>query len=312
MATTPKSEPSRLPSWRPGPARDAIIGYLNRIDDVPVRNRVAYIDNDGTMWCERPSYVQYDFFIDALRQRSADDSSLAEQPEFAALLSNDAAKISELGLARIAVALTRLFDGQTPDEFGAAVDNFLDRYRHPALDRPIGGVVYQPMLELIEELRAHDFTVGIVSGGGTEFVRRVAPRLYEVPPELVVGTLIGYDFERDADQHPVLRRTTSVVGQANEGEAKVANIQTQLGRSPIVAIGNSAGDREMLEWATAGEHPGLAILIDHDDAEREYAYAGEAATFASAEPITEVASRLGWTTVSMARDWATIFAEQRT
>lgn len=299
---------SRLPSWQPGPVRDAIVDFLDGIEDVPTRSRVAYLDNDGTMWCEKPNYVQLDFFIDALRRRSAEDPSLGKRPELAAVLSGDAAAMGEIGIARIAVALASLFDGRTPDEFAASVDEFLGDYRHPTLGVGIAGVVYQPMRELLDELRAHDFTVGIVTGGGTEFVRRVTPDLYGVPPELVVGTLIGYEFGRGDDGSPRLTRTVSTLGDANEGEPKVSHIQTQLGRSPILAVGNSGGDREMLEWALAGPHPGLAVLIDHDDAEREFAYESSAATFADAERITDVAERLGWVTVSMQRDWSTVFA----
>jgi phosphoserine phosphatase len=297
----------RLPSWRPGQTRDAITGYLDAIGDVPVEDRIAYLDNDGTMWCEQPNYVQLDFFVDALRQRAADEPSLKEQPELAAVLSGDLAAMGEIGLAKIALALAGLFDGQTPDEFAAAVDAFVASYRHPKFDAPVSSLVYQPMRELLDELRAHQFTIGIVSGGGAEFVRRIAPRLYGVPPERVVGTLIGYNLTRDDQGRATLRRTVSQMGKANEGKEKVEHIQSQLGRAPILAVGNSGGDREMLEWAEAGRHPGLAILIDHDDAEREYAYQSTAATFAEAEPITAVADRLGWTTVSMARDWATVF-----
>lgn len=297
----------RLPSWNPGPTRDAILAFLDGIDDVPVVERVAYLDNDGTMWCEKPSYVQLDFCVAELRRRAADDASLAARPELGAVLSGDATAMGELGLARIAVALAGLFDGQTPDEFGAAVDAFVETYRHPTLGVPVASVVYQPMLELLDELRAHDFTVGIVTGGGTEFVRRVSPRLYGVPPERVVGTLIGYELTRDDAGRPRLRRTVSLMGDANEGEAKVQHIQSQLGRGPIFAAGNSGGDREMLEWATAGRYPGLAVLVDHDDADREFAYESRAATFAESEPITDVARRLGWLTVSMRDDWSTVF-----
>lgn len=298
----------RLPSWRPGAARDSILRFLDDIDDVPLEDRVAYLDNDGTMWCEKPQYVQYDFFLDVLRQRSMEDPSLARRPEFAAVLDSDAAAISEIGLATIAGALAALFDGRSPDEFAAAVDDFVARYRHPSYDVTITSVVYQPMLELIEELRAHDVTVGIVTGGGTEFVRRVSSRLYGVPPELVVGTIIGYEFVRDDEGRPALQRTVSLMGAANEGPAKIANIQTQNGRAPLIAVGNSGGDREMLEWAQSSPHGGLAILIDHDDAGREYAYQSTAATFHDTEPISAVADRLGWVTVSMARDWEHVFA----
>jgi phosphoserine phosphatase len=298
---------ARLPSWRPGAARDAILDYLDGIGDVPIADRVAYLDNDGTLWCERPRYVQLDFFVDVLRRRAEHDPALADRPEFDAVLQGDAAAMGEIGLERIAVALAGLFDGDTPAAFAAAVDGFLDRYRHPQLDAPVAGLVYQPMRELIDELRAHDFTVGIVTGGGTEFVRRVAGPLYGVPANLVVGTLIGYELARDDGDRPVLHRTTSLMGRANEGAAKVEHIQSQLGRAPIVAAGNTGGDREMLEWVAAGAHPGLAILVDHDDAEREYAYAGQAATFVEAETITDVAARLGWVVVSMRDDWSRVF-----
>jgi hypothetical protein len=186
------------------------------------------------------------------------------------------------------------------------VITFLDRARHPTLDRPLRTVVYQPMLELIDELRRRDFTVGTVTGGGTEFVRAVSHELYGVPPELVVGTLIEYEYRHD-DTGPSLHRTTAVLGDANEGPAKVTNIQTQLGRAPILAAGNSAGDQQMLEWALAGDGPRLALLLDHDDAERETAYHSEAGTFTAAEPILVTSARLGWTTVSMATDWAAVF-----
>lgn len=298
----------RLPSWRPGATRDAILNYLDGIGDVPIEDRVAYVDNDGTMWCERPHYIQLDFFVDVLRHRAADDPALARRPEFDAVLRGDAAAMGEIGLATIAVALAGLFDGDSPVEFRAAVDGFLYRYRHPDLGVPVAGLVYQPMLELIDALWAHDFTVGIVTGGGTEFVRRISGPLYGVPPNLVVGTLIGYELARDDNDRPVLHRTVSLMGDANEGAAKVTHIQSQLGRAPIVAAGNTVGDREMLEWAYAGPHPGLAVLIDHDDADREYAYRGEAATFAAAEQITDVAARLGWVVVSMRNDWSTVFS----
>jgi phosphoserine phosphatase len=299
----------RLPSWRPGPTRDALLAYLDGLDSVPTVERVAYFDNDGTLWCERPSYVQQDFFVDELRRRVTADASLADHPEFDAILRSDPVAIGEVGLERIAVALAGLFDGVSPREFAAVVGEFVDRYRHPVLDRPIAGLVYQPMLELLDELRALDFTIGIVTGGGTEFVRCISQHLYGVPPELVVGTLIGYELHRDAAGQPVLHRTVALMGTANEGAAKVSNIQSQLGRAPIVAGGNSGGDREMMEWACAGPHPGLAILIDHDDADREYAYVGRAATFDEDEDITDVADRLGWITVSIAHDWKAVFPE---
>jgi phosphoserine phosphatase len=295
-----------LPSWRPGPARDAIGLFLESARSIPVAERVAYFDNDGTLWCERPSYPQLDFFLDELRRRASDDPSITDRPEFAALLGYDADAMADLGLERLAVALAGLFDGWDPEAFTAAVERFAEGFRHPRWGTPLDRLVYRPMLELMEALRAAEFTVGIVTGGGTEFVRAISNQLYGVAPELVVGTLIGYEFER-RDGEPALRRSVELMGVANEGPAKVTAIQSQLGRCPLLAAGNSAGDAEMLEWATAGGLPGLALLLVHDDAEREYAYESRAASFDDDEPIGEKAERLGWVTVSMAKDWRTVF-----
>ncbi|HCB06863.1 MAG TPA: HAD family hydrolase [Nocardioides sp.] len=298
-----------LPSWRAGATRDEVEAFLEAAADVPVEQRVACFDNDGTLWCERPSYVQLDFFLDAMKTALQADPKLAEKPEFAALVSGDQAAIGELGLDRIAVALSGLFEGQTPEEFTALARDFMARGRHQGLDRPIREVTYQPMLELLAALRQLDFTLCVVTGGGTEFVRAVSQDLYGVPSQNVVGSMVAYEFVPTADDGtgPSLRRTTQLVGEANEGAVKVNHIQTQLGRRPILAAGNSGGDREMLEWATAADGPSLALLVDHDDADREFAYVSSAVTFAEPEPITDVGHRLGWTVVSMANDWSRIF-----
>lgn len=300
--------PGVLPSWRPGAARDAVLGFLEQVRSVPVEERVACFDNDGTLWCERPRYAQLDFFVDALRSAVVQDPGLGERAEYAALLSGDRSARDEIGLERIALALTELFEGISAQEFTARVRDFFDRAVHPTLGRPLRTLTYVPMLELLSELRRADVTVLIVTGGGTEFVRAVSQQLYGVPPEAVAGSLIDYDFVPATDgAGPRLTRASRLLGPANEGAAKVTHIQTQLGRRPILAAGNSGGDREMLEWAAAGEGPALALLVDHDDAEREFAYTSTAETFAEAEPITEVGARLGWTVVSMARDWDTVF-----
>ena len=289
-----------LPSWRPGATRDAIVAFLDAAADVPVERRVACFDNDGTLWSEKPNYVQLEFFVDAMKGAIKADPSAAERPEFAALISGDQAAIGEIGLERIAYALTGLFAGLTPEEFTARVQDFMSRTKAPT---------YLPMLELVDELRRREFTVCVVTGGGTEFVRAISHDLYGVPAQNVVGSLIAYEFVPTSDEGgPALRRTSDLVAGANEGAVKVNNIQMQLGRRPIFAAGNSGGDREMLEWVAAGTGPTLAVLVDHDDAEREAAYVSTAATFTEPEPITAVGARLGWTVVSMRDDWAAVWS----
>jgi len=298
-----------LASWRAGATRDALLAFLDAADALPVADRVAAFDNDGTLWCEKPTYVQFDFFEDALRAAAVANPALRERPELAAVLDLDFAAIGEIGLERVALALADLFAGLEPEQFTERTRAFMHRAQHRTLGRPLLRTVYQPMLELLDELRRRAFSVFLVTGGGTEFLRSISEDVYGVPPEAVVGTLIRYEFARRDDDRPVLRRTAQVQGPANEGAAKVAAIQTQLGRRPILAVGNSGGDREMLEWACAGDVPGLALLVDHDDGEREFRYVSVAATVTEAEPITEVARRLGWTVVSMAADWETVFPD---
>ncbi len=295
-----------LPSWRPGPTRDAVASFLDEALALPPEQRVAVLDNDGTLWCERPGYIQYEFLVRTLHQAVEHDPGLAGRAEYRALLDGDHAALGELGLQRVALALLELCAGWTPDEFTGRARDFVYNEKHPERGVPYPRLVYQPMQELLEALRAHGFAVFIVTGGGTEFVRAVSRDLYGVAPDDVVGTLVEYHFE-ERGEGPALVRTAQALGEVNEGRAKVEHIQTQLGRRPIFAAGNSAGDREMLEYAHAAGSPSLALLIDHDDGEREYAYASAGVTTTDTEPIVDIGRREGWTVVSMRDDWATVF-----
>ena len=206
-----------LPSWRTGEHRDRLIDFLDAAESLPVEQRVAAFDNDGTLWCERPTLVQFDFFADALATATVADPSLAARPEFAAVLDGDAAAIGELGLERVALALAELFADMEPDEFVRRSREFMHRAQHRSLGIPLMHAVYQPMLELLDELQERAFTVAIVSGGGTEFVRAVSQELYGITPEAVVGTQIAYSYSRRATGQPVLRRTAQVSSVPNEG-----------------------------------------------------------------------------------------------
>jgi phosphoserine phosphatase len=297
---------SLLPSWRPGRVLDEVTSFLAASDAWAPAERVAVFDNDGTLWAEKPAYVQLAFFLHELQGAVAADPALADRPEYRALLSRDDAALDSLGLPRIALALAELCAGMNPEEFSERSARFVLQAPHPTLGRPFGGTVYQPMLELLDALRTRGFATFIVTGGGTEFVRAVSHQLYGVAPEGVVGTLIEYEY-LTVDDAPALRRTGTVFGPANEGPAKVLHIQHHLGRRPVFAAGNSAGDREMIEWAVAAPGPSLGLLVDHDDADREFAYESVAGTFSTDERVVDVGRRQGWTIVSMRRDWTTIF-----
>ena len=299
-----------LPSWRGGPARSAILDFLEVADEIDPENRLAVFDNDGTLWCEKPRYTQLDFFVWALQRAVKDQPDLRSVPEFEALLTGDTATLATIGLERLAGALLGLFAGWEPGRFGGHVRTFFSESRHPDSGLRYDQMVYQPMLELLSALEVRGFTNCIVTGGGTEFVRAVSRSVYGVAPERVVGTLVTYEIVERRGR-PTLTRTTSVQGQVNEGPAKISNIQIGLGRTPVVAGGNSPGDADMLEHTNSLDGPSLALLVNHDDADREYAYSSEAGSFDADEPVTDTASRLGWTQVSMRNDWATIFPADR-
>jgi phosphoserine phosphatase len=298
----------KLPSWHPGTTRDAIEVFLDAAEMLPIEQRVAVFDIDGTLWCERPQYSMVGFLVTELRHAVADKPELSDRPEYRAALDWDRKAIGQLGLMNVLLALVEPHAGITPEAYQARVRAYVATARHPDRDVPLSRTRYRPMLELIAELRARHFSVYVVTGSGTEFTRAISDELFGVKPEGVVGTQVGYELVH-VDGRPQLVRTKELFGDPNEGPAKITSIQRLLGRRPILAAGNSAGDSEMLEYAQAFDGPSLALLVDHDDAEREYAYQSVAGTFASSEPITTIALRRGWTVVSMRDDWSTVFAD---
>ena len=301
-----------LPSWNDGATKQAIVDFLAAAREVPVADRVAVLDNDGTLWCEKPNYPQLEFLLGELARAVGANPSLAQREEYRALIEGDTAAQSELGLERIALALIELCAGISPEEFDASVRSFFATARHRDRGVPLSEMRYQPMLELLDELRRAEFDVFIVTGGGTEFVRAIGIEFYGVAPDRVLGTQASYDFVRGTDGRAgLIRNADLVAADANEGATKVINIRRALGRRPIFAAGNSPGDAEMLDYAMAANGPTLALLVDHDDVDREYRYEGEAATFESTGSFLDVAAAHRWTIASMRNDWATVSASDR-
>ena len=301
-----------LASWREANAKRAIFAFVDRVTEpgsagfVPPSARIAVFDNDGTLWCERPTYPQALFLMDRVRARAAADPAFAAQPIVHALAAGDVQAALADGLEPLAEVILRAHADLTSDAYAAEVAAWFEQAVHPTRGVAFGRLVYQPMVELLDLLRAAAFRVFIVTGGGVEFVRAVSADLYGIPPDDVVGSSVELAVER-RDGRLVLVRQPAFRGPPNEGEPKPVNIQAHIGVRPIFAAGNSAGDREMLEYATTGDHPGLGLVIDHDDEEREYAYPGASFTDPHAEPILASADRLGWTVVSMRRDWSEVF-----
>jgi hypothetical protein len=286
----------KLPSWQPGASRDAIEVFLDSAEMLPEEQRVAVFDIDGTLWCERPHNPQLDFLEAELRGALTRRPELAERPEFRAVLEWDRTAIARLGAVNVVIALSELHAGLTPEEYEALVAEWFEASRHPELRVPWSQTRYRPMLELIAELRARHFSVYLATGTGTEFVRVISQRFFGVMPEGVAGSQVGYELERGSGV-PRMLRTREIVGDPNEGAAKVGTVIRELGRRPIFAAGSNVGDMQLLEYAFSVDGPSLALLVRHDDADREYSYDGGAGVQA------------GWTVVSMRDDWSTIFAD---
>jgi len=296
-----------LPSWRAGPAREAILAFLNSAEHLPALRRVAVLDQDGTLFCERPVSLQLAFFLHEMRTRVAADRQLADRVGHRMLLAADPSTLSDFGLRRLVRMMAEFVAEITPEEFAERVRAFMSTARHPTRGVPYPELVYQPMRELIDALRAHQFAVFLSTVAGIEFLRVISPDLYGVPPEAVVGTPVAYRYD-DHDGHPTPIRTSEISAELNEGPAQVLNLQGQLGRRPIFVAANSPGDRAMIDYTLAGDGPSMAVLIDHDDEQREYAYQPQAYTFTEDEPIAQTGRRLGWTVVSMREDWTCVFA----
>jgi phosphoserine phosphatase len=301
-----------LASWNEGAVRRRILEFVARVTDeaggafVPPAGRVAIFDNDGTLWCEKPAYTQAYFVIDRLRRIGEGSPALRDQPPYKAARENDLAYFGALEVPELLELVLHAHAGMTPEEFCEDVRTFLGSAVHPRFKVPFTRLTYQPMVELLDYLRAHGFRVFIMTGGGVEFVRAVSEELYGVSPECVAGSAVSYEVQERAGR-PVLVREAVLQGPIGEGPAKLLNIQAHIGRRPLLAAGNSTGDTEMLAFAQDGARPYLSLVVHHDDAEREYAYEGAAASFATTRSLTAIAHERGWTVVSMKDDFKTVF-----
>jgi phosphoglycolate phosphatase-like HAD superfamily hydrolase len=298
---------AELECWTEGPTKSAIVDFVGRVtaegpDFVPPEARVAVFDNDGTLWCEKPMYIQLDFLLRRFREQAEADPSLRDQQPYKAAYTGD--------LQWLGDAVTKHYQGDdtdikplvaailtsqheiTVDELAGRFNAFFAEAKHPTLGRPYTSCGYAPMVELLRYLEANGFTNYIVSGGGRDFMRPVTGQLYGIPPERVVGSSVGLVY-RDGQLY-----TTAQPEFLDDGPVKPTRLWSRIGRRPILAAGNSNGDIEMLEFTR-----GLRLLVRHDDAEREFDYT------AGAERALDHAEQFGWTVVSIKNDWTTVFSD---
>jgi haloacid dehalogenase-like hydrolase len=298
-----------LPSWNDTASKKAIVAFVQGTttagspDFVPVPERIAVFDNDGTLWAEQPMYVQAFFMIDRVKALAPQHPEWKTKEPFASLLKGDMKGVAAAGEKGAIEMLAATHTGMTTEEFNRTVSEWIATARHPTTGKLCTEMVYQPMLELLAYLRANGFKTFIVSGGGIEFMRPWTESVYGIPPEQVVGSSIKARFEVRGGQ-PVLVRLPEL-NFIDDKAGKPIGINQHIGRRPILAFGNSDGDFEMLEWTTAGTGLRLGLILHHDDAAREFAYDRDSHVGRLDRGLDEAGSR-GWVVVSMKDDWREI------
>lgn len=292
-----------LESWNAGPTKSAIVDFVERtVADVPVEERVAVFDNDGTLWSEKPAYIQLDFLVRRMVEQVRGDPALAGRQPYQAAVAGDLAWFGDAvtkhyegddsALKVLVGGILSAYAGLTVEEHAERVKAFFATAHHPTLGRPYTACGYAPMVELLRYLEDNGFTNYIASGGGRDFMRPVTTTLYGIPPERVIGSSVGLDFA-DGDL-----RTTNRPEFLADGPVKPVRIWGRIGRQPILSAGNSNGDIEMLEFTR-----GLRLVVLHDDPEREFAYT------AGADKALDRAAQQEWNVVSMKNDWKTVFGD---
>jgi len=309
-ATAHAADP--LASWNDGPAKSRIIGFVQAVTDksdkdyVPPADRIAVFDNDGTLWSEQPAYFQLLFAIDRVRALAPRNPRWKTQQPFKAAIEGDMKALAASGEKGLLQLVMVSHAGMSSDEFTRIAKDWLATARHPTLARPYTDLVYQPMLEVLDYLRANGFRTYIVSGGGVEFVRAFSEQRYGIPPEQVIGSSIKTRYEV-RDGRPTIVRLPEI-DFIDDKAGKPVGIHKFIGKRPIAVFGNSDGDFEMLEWATSGPGPRLGVVVHHDDGEREFAY-DRGSHIGRLERALDEGQMRGWTIASMKRDWKTIYPQ---
>jgi phosphoserine phosphatase len=299
-----------LPAWNDGPAKKSIMDFVARVtreggpDFVPVAKRIATFDNDGTLWCEQPMYVQLVFARDRVKALAPMHPEWKDKQPFKGVLENDLKAVVASGHKGLVELITATHAGMTTEQFEQIVRNWLATARHPRFKRPYTECVYVPMLQLLAYLRANGFKTYIVSGGGIEFMRPWTQKVYGVPPEQVIGSSIKTRYEV-REGRPVLLRLAEM-NFIDDKAGKPVGIGQFIGRRPVMAFGNSDGDYQMLQYTTVGKGPGFGLIVHHTDAVREYAYDRKSPVGRLVKGLDD-AGKYGWVVVDMKKDWKRVF-----
>lgn len=303
-----------LPSWNEGKTRAAIIDYIKDVTNkesanfIPEIDRIATFDNDGNLWSEQPAYFQLFFAMDRVKELAKDHPEWQNKHPFKAVLENDMKTLIASGEKGIMELIMATHAGITTDEFELLVKNWLETAQHPRFNKPYNQLIYQPMLELLDYLRANDFKTFIVSGGGIEFMRPWVEEAYGIPKDQVVGSSIAteYDYNNGA---PVIRRL-SKIDFIDDKAGKPVGINKFIGRKPVFASGNSDGDLQMMQWTDSNPYKSFQLYLHHTDADREWAYDRESHIGQFNKGLDEALEK-GWNIIDMKNDWKTIYPFQK-
>jgi hypothetical protein len=309
-----QAQTNLLPSWNNGKVKQSIVSFVAKVTTqgspgfVPVAERIATFDNDGTLWAEQPMYFQLVFALDRVKALAPQHPEWQTTEPFASVLKEDLKSALAGGDRAILEILIATSAGMTTAEYEAIVSEWIATAKHPRFSQPYTAMDYQPMLELCAYLRANGFKTFIVSGGGIEFMRPWTERVYGIPPEQVVGSSIKAKFEL-RDGKPVLMRLPEL-NFIDDGPGKPVGINQHIGRRPIFAFGNSDGDLQMLQWTAAGIGARFMGLVHHTDAVREWAYDRQS-SIGKLDKALDEAQAKGWTVVDMKPDWKVVFSFEK-
>jgi len=300
-----------LPSWNNGQVKESIIKFVADVttqgspDFVPVAERIAVFDNDGTLWSEKPFYNQFAFIVDRVKEMAPQHPEWRKQQPFKAILEGDTETLAASGMEGLLQLTMATHAGMTTAEFTEIVKDWIGKAQHPRFNRLYTQMVYQPMLELLTYLRSNGFKTYIVSGGGIDFMRPWTEKVYGIPPEQVIGSSIKTKFEI-REGKPVLVRQAEI-DFIDDKEGKPVGINKFIGRRPILAFGNSDGDLEMLQWTEAGDGLTMMAIIHHTDGEREWEY-DRNSLVGKLDKALDIARSQGWLIVDMKKDWRQVFS----
>lgn len=299
-----------LPSWNEGKTKEAILTYVNDVTNsespnfIPIKDRIATFDNDGNLWAEQPAYFQLFFAIDRVKEMAAAHPAWKTQQPFKAVLENDMVELAKQGEHGLIQLVMATHAGITTDEFDTDVKNWIATAKHPTKNVAFNQLVYQPMLELLQYLRANDFKTYVVSGGGVDFMRAFVTEIYGIPEEQILGSRIKTEFDYN-NGNPVIKRLPEL-DFIDDKEGKPLNIQKIIGKKPVFSSGNSDGDLQMMQWTASNKLKSFMLYVHHTDSIREWAY-DKNSHIGKLDKGLDEANEKGWTVINMKTDWKVIY-----